>query len=134
MFPRLKIVTTTDILIWAKIYKKKLIQNSFFSLKIIIVNLFFLYTLFLATCGGTINSNNGMIQSPGYPMLYENNVECTWMIEVESTKAITFRWQTQYHTHVPIAIPYQCTYINTYQCTYIIMMTMRSELFSIYNI
>lgn len=48
----------------------------------IFVYFFFLYA---AECGGSFKGEStGRILSPGYPFPYDNNLRCTWTIEVSS--------------------------------------------------
>uniref|UniRef100_A0A3Q2Z1X2 CUB and Sushi multiple domains 3a n=1 Tax=Hippocampus comes TaxID=109280 RepID=A0A3Q2Z1X2_HIPCM len=43
------------------------------------------YVLHLPLCGGRFKSEStGRILSPGYPFPYDNNLRCTWTIEVDS--------------------------------------------------
>lgn len=50
------------------------------------VNLSFLFLLLSpAECGGRFKGeSSGRILSPGYPFPYDNNLRCTWVIEVDS--------------------------------------------------
>ncbi|XP_024214976.1 cubilin [Halyomorpha halys] len=34
-------------------------------------------------CGGVMHEHNGLIQSPGYPSNYKNNIECDWEIRAD---------------------------------------------------
>lgn len=39
----------------------------------------------VAECGGSFKGEStGRILSPGYPFPYDNNLRCTWTIEVNS--------------------------------------------------
>ncbi|XP_033110748.1 cubilin-like [Anneissia japonica] len=40
-------------------------------------------------CGGVINSNSGIITSPGYPVGYPHAVECIWIVTSEIGSSIT---------------------------------------------
>lgn len=50
------------------------------------LNFSFLFLLLpLAECGGRFKGeSSGRILSPGYPFPYDNNLRCTWVIEVDS--------------------------------------------------
>ena len=41
-------------------------------------------------CGGTLNSAEGEISSPGYPVTYGNNAECFWRIDVSQGSKVLF--------------------------------------------
>ncbi len=36
----------------------------------------------LAYCGGLVVATEGFITSPGYPLKYENNLNCNWIVQV----------------------------------------------------
>ncbi|XP_054159895.1 LOW QUALITY PROTEIN: cubilin-like [Oppia nitens] len=40
-------------------------------------------------CGGTLTSQSGSIESPGYPQPYSHNAECVWLIRVSQGSTIT---------------------------------------------
>lgn len=40
--------------------------------------------LFLSGCGGLFHGNDGVISSPNFPQPYPQNIECVWLITVES--------------------------------------------------
>lgn len=45
----------------------------------------FLCLVLVAECGGRFKGeSSGRILSPGYPFPYDNNLRCTWTIEVDS--------------------------------------------------
>lgn len=49
------------------------------------------YFFIAAECGGSFKGeSSGRILSPGYPFPYDNNLRCTWTIEVDSGN--TVRW------------------------------------------
>ncbi len=51
----------------------------------------FLFWSIVAECGGSFKGeSSGRILSPGYPFPYDNNLRCTWTIEVDSGN--TVRW------------------------------------------
>uniref|UniRef100_A0A3P9JXU5 CUB and Sushi multiple domains 3a n=1 Tax=Oryzias latipes TaxID=8090 RepID=A0A3P9JXU5_ORYLA len=50
--------------------------------------LFFLFTGFIYTCGGTLKGRNGSIESPGFPYGYPNGANCTWVIVGEEGSRI----------------------------------------------
>ncbi|XP_043568146.1 deleted in malignant brain tumors 1 protein-like isoform X2 [Chiloscyllium plagiosum] len=39
-------------------------------------------------CGGLLMAENGSFSSPSYPLQYENNVECIWLIHVHNNQRI----------------------------------------------
>ncbi|KAK2868219.1 hypothetical protein Q7C36_000090 [Tachysurus vachellii] len=41
------------------------------------------------TCGGVLTGISGVISSPGYPLEYSNNAECSWMIQVSNRSVVT---------------------------------------------
>ena len=41
------------------------------------------------SCQDSLNMKDRTLVSPNYPSLYENNVHCTWLIQVNSSNAIT---------------------------------------------
>ncbi|XP_065581286.1 ovochymase-1-like isoform X2 [Artemia franciscana] len=41
-------------------------------------------------CGGTITDVVGVIETPNYPYNYENNMECTWVIETPENTTVNF--------------------------------------------
>ena len=43
-------------------------------------------------CGGNITSVNGTITSPGYPMHYPNDLNCTWIIELANVEFISINF------------------------------------------
>lgn len=49
------------------------------------IYLYFFVCVHKAECGGTFkDESTGRILSPGYPFPYDNNLRCTWTIEVNS--------------------------------------------------
>ncbi|XP_055930480.1 cubilin-like [Argiope bruennichi] len=48
-------------------------------------------TAFVEGCGGTETGVGGLIYSPGYPHAFPKDVECVWLIRVESNKHIYIR-------------------------------------------
>uniref|UniRef100_H3C0B5 CUB domain containing protein 2 n=1 Tax=Tetraodon nigroviridis TaxID=99883 RepID=H3C0B5_TETNG len=40
-------------------------------------------------CGGVLTGLSGEISSPGYPLEYNNNADCTWTIRVSSASVVT---------------------------------------------
>lgn len=44
----------------------------------------------LKGCGGTLNSPEGTIESPGYPNTYGHNAECVWRIDVSHGSRVLF--------------------------------------------
>lgn len=45
----------------------------------------------LAECGGRFKGeSSGRILSPGYPFPYDNNLRCTWTIEVDSGNIVRY--------------------------------------------
>lgn len=56
-----------------------------------LLNAFSLNSPSLAECGGRFKGEtSGRILSPGYPFPYDNNLRCTWAIEVDSGNIIRF--------------------------------------------
>ncbi|XP_066158935.1 cubilin [Euwallacea fornicatus] len=45
-------------------------------------------------CGGKLDSESGLISSPGYPHSYPNNRDCYWTFEVPLTKRLLFHIYT----------------------------------------
>lgn len=43
----------------------------------------------LTGCGGTITSETGIIQSPGYPVMNHLNRDCEWIIQVPKGRRVT---------------------------------------------
>lgn len=41
------------------------------------------------TCGGVLTGLSGEISSPGYPLEYSNNAECSWTIHVSDRSVVT---------------------------------------------
>lgn len=41
------------------------------------------------TCGGVLTGLSGVISSPGYPLDYSNNAECSWTIHVSNRSVVT---------------------------------------------
>ena len=39
-------------------------------------------------CGGSFNSDNGTINSPGWPNSYKNSMDCFWHITVDGNLVI----------------------------------------------
>ncbi|XP_061076047.1 LOW QUALITY PROTEIN: CUB and sushi domain-containing protein 3-like [Conger conger] len=47
----------------------------------------------IAECGGTFKAeSSGSILSPGYPFPYDNNLRCTWVIEVEPGNIVSLQF------------------------------------------
>ncbi|KAF3858008.1 hypothetical protein F7725_011209 [Dissostichus mawsoni] len=40
-------------------------------------------------CGGVLTGLSGVISSPGYPLEYSNNADCSWAIHVSNTSVVT---------------------------------------------
>uniref|UniRef100_A0A3Q3D305 CUB domain containing protein 2 n=1 Tax=Hippocampus comes TaxID=109280 RepID=A0A3Q3D305_HIPCM len=40
-------------------------------------------------CGGVLTGLSGVISSPGYPAEYSNDADCTWLIHVSNSSAVT---------------------------------------------
>lgn len=40
-------------------------------------------------CGGVLTGLSGEISSPGYPLEYNNNADCTWTIRVSNASVVT---------------------------------------------
>ncbi|XP_057713569.1 CUB domain-containing protein 2 isoform X1 [Corythoichthys intestinalis] len=40
-------------------------------------------------CGGVLTGLSGVISSPGYPAEYSNDADCTWLIRVSNSSAVT---------------------------------------------
>lgn len=47
---------------------------------------------FLAGCGGTLFSDNGILTNPGYPGSYSNNTHCEWTIVAPSGRPVNIRF------------------------------------------
>ncbi|CAL4090627.1 unnamed protein product, partial [Meganyctiphanes norvegica] len=43
-------------------------------------------------CGGIFNSSTGILQSPGYPVIYTNNLDCFWYINTQKGTYITIEF------------------------------------------
>ncbi|XP_077993791.1 cubilin-like [Glandiceps talaboti] len=50
----------------------------------------FSLTYSIATCGGTVSGEAGIITSPNYPGNYDNNLECDWYIRGPTGHYLTF--------------------------------------------
>lgn len=48
-----------------------------------------LYDTGTTGCGGTLTSQSGSIESPGYPEPYAHNAECTWLIMVSKGSTVS---------------------------------------------
>ncbi|XP_035382269.1 CUB and sushi domain-containing protein 3 [Electrophorus electricus] len=49
----------------------------------------------IAECGGSFKGeSSGRILSPGYPFPYDNNLRCTWTIEVDSGNTVSLQFLT----------------------------------------
>ena len=48
----------------------------------------FVGTISVEKCGGKLTSLNGTITSPGYPLQYPNNLNCSWIIELTNAEII----------------------------------------------
>ena len=44
--------------------------------------------VFAVPCGGNLTELQGTILSPGYPDPYDNNLSCSWLIELEQGNGI----------------------------------------------
>ncbi|XP_020802550.1 LOW QUALITY PROTEIN: cubilin homolog [Drosophila serrata] len=51
------------------------------------------YIIMKTTCGGTISTRNGVIQSPNYPGNYPEGSHCEWQVEVSKHHRIVFEVQ-----------------------------------------
>lgn len=40
-------------------------------------------------CGGQLRGPNGIITSPNYPVQYDNNANCTWVITATDTTKVS---------------------------------------------
>lgn len=60
-----------------------------------------LFWCIVAECGGSFKGeSSGRILSPGYPFPYDNNLRCTWAIEVDSgntVRYLSFSFQNKFH-------------------------------------
>uniref|UniRef100_A0A674ETW4 CUB and Sushi multiple domains 3 n=1 Tax=Salmo trutta TaxID=8032 RepID=A0A674ETW4_SALTR len=62
-------------------------------LDIYYVLIIFLWSLLIAECGGKFTGeSSGRILSPGYPFPYDNNLRCTWIIEVDSGNIVSLQF------------------------------------------
>merc|ERR1712223_2092006 len=45
-------------------------------------------------CGGTLTDPSGIISSPGFPLPYSNNVDCTWLIQAPPGSTIEIEFMS----------------------------------------
>ncbi|XP_023268101.1 bone morphogenetic protein 1-like, partial [Seriola lalandi dorsalis] len=43
-------------------------------------------------CGGPVTAPSGEIHSPSYPSSYPNNVDCSWVLSVDSHHRVSFNF------------------------------------------
>ncbi|XP_033150281.1 cubilin homolog [Drosophila busckii] len=48
------------------------------------------YRIIESRCGGKLSSRSGVIESPGYPKPYPENMQCEWVVEVSPHHTIVF--------------------------------------------
>ena len=47
-----------------------------------------LFLPFHSECKATLTDDSGVVKSPKFPQNYENNIDCTWLIELGNDKFI----------------------------------------------
>uniref|UniRef100_A0A4W4FF98 CUB domain-containing protein n=1 Tax=Electrophorus electricus TaxID=8005 RepID=A0A4W4FF98_ELEEL len=45
--------------------------------------------VFVYTCGGVLTGLSGVISSPGYPLEYSNNADCSWTVHVSNRSVVS---------------------------------------------
>lgn len=49
-----------------------------------------IYFFYIATCGGSYFGSSGTFSSPNYPANYDNNLNCTWVVQGPVGHFLTF--------------------------------------------
>lgn len=58
-----------------------ILTNYFFNISLTLTLIFVLRIVFLFLgCGGMLNGSSGSFGTPGYPLNYDNNLNCVWTL------------------------------------------------------
>ena len=75
------------------------------------------FLLFHSECKATLSDDSGVVKSPKFPQNYENNIDCTWLIELGNDKFIEIEFlnfDLEHHYNCKL-VPFVCTVLLIYQ-------------------
>ena len=64
--------------------------------------------LFFSECATTLTDDFGVVTSPNFPQKYENNIDCTWLIELSVEKFIKIEFLSfdlEHHYNCMLVLP-----------------------------
>ena len=63
---------------------------------------------FFSECATTLTDDFGVVTSPNFPQKYENNIDCTWLIELSVEKFIKIEFLSfdlEHHYNCMLVLP-----------------------------